>query len=137
MNKLKVVIFCIRVDSTLVVFHQVMADVNEGWFVEYVAENTDFGVACNKPSEPVVCDANRWNLLPLTAPLEACFTEQSDLTSCHLSVRIRVWNREHFWVVKEHNSNATYDTLVNANRVKRIKLDMDVINVNNTCWVLF
>ena len=68
MNVLKVVILWVRVNSAFIIFHQVVANVNESRLEECLSENANFSVTGNEASKPIVSDADRGDLLPLTAP---------------------------------------------------------------------
>lgn len=106
MDMLQVVILGIRVNSTFVVFHQVVANVHEGGIVKSVPESAHLRVTGHEACEPIVRHTNGRKFLTLAAVLEASLAEDSDLAGGHLCVRIRVGNREDLRLMEEHNSDA-------------------------------
>ena len=60
MDSIEVTLVVIWMDSALVRFLEVVADVKEFGIVEIVAEVTIFAVGCSEAGEPVVSDVDTW-----------------------------------------------------------------------------
>jgi len=132
MNAFKIAISLFRIYSTFVVFHQIVTNVKECCSFECWAESTNFGIAGNKPCKPIISYADWRDYFFLATILKTRFAKNCNLSGCHRSIRIRIWNRENFWLVQENYFYSANFPLVHAKCVQLVKLDRNVVGVYNS-----
>ena len=68
-----------------------MANMQEACTLEGVSKVTDFGITSDKTCEPIICDADGWDDLSLTAVLETSLTEDGNLLDNVRWLSIWIW----------------------------------------------
>lgn len=84
MNSVKISIMIMWMDSALVGFLQVMADMKELSVREVVTEIPILYVSCHESCEPIISNTNWWFDLFLAAILKTSFVKDSNLEN-HMS----------------------------------------------------
>jgi len=131
----KITISVVQVNSALVSFVEIVADMNEAGALEGIAIVANFSIGSGEAREPIVGDSDARNALPLAAVLEAALAKYSELLNCEgwLSIWIRRW--EDVSIVQEYDSDAIDDAFVNAQGSTTVDVNCDVVLIVDAGWV--
>lgn len=99
MESAQTTVLRVKMDSTLVGFLQVVADMQEAGSAEGVSEVAHFGISGHKTCEPIVRHANGWNTLSLAAIFKDSFSEDRNLMDNVAWLSIWIWTWEDVSVV--------------------------------------
>jgi hypothetical protein len=104
--------------------------------LEGVSEVTDLGVCWYETSEPIVCDADCWDLLSLAAILKTGLAKHCNLLDfvCWLGIRIRTW--KDISIVEEYNFHTTHLSLMDAKGEPSSDTYVHVVDVVNASRIL-
>lgn len=128
--------FRVEINSTLIGFLEVMANMQEGSSLKGITKVTDFSVSGNESSEPIICDTNCWDLLSLAHVLETSLVKGSNLLSYIVWWSVRVWTWEYVTIVQENNLDTFYNTLMDTKGHSSSNINVNIINISNSCWIL-
>ena len=132
MNAFKISISWFRIYSTFVVFHQVVANVQESCSFESRPESANFGISRYKTCEPVICYADWRDDLSFATILKTRFAKNCYLSGCRCSIRIWIRNRENFRMVQENYFHSANFSFMHTKSVKLVKLNCNIVSVRDS-----
>jgi hypothetical protein len=91
MDAIKISVAWVEVNTTFVGLLQVMANMHKGCASESVTKMSLSAICCDKSCEPIISQANGWNLASIAAVLQACLSETRDHLSGKNRSIIRIW----------------------------------------------
>lgn len=132
----EITVSVVQVNSSLVSFVEIVADMDEGGALEGIAIMTYFSISSSEASEPIIGDSDARNALPRAAVLQTALAEHSELLDREgwLGIRVRRW--EDVSVVQEYDFDAVDNALVNTQYSTTVDVDGDVVLVVDAGWVL-
>jgi predicted proteasome-type protease len=125
-----------REDSPFISGLKVVCNVEEGCSFKSSTESAYFRIGWNKAGEPIISDAHRWDHASGAAELEACLSEDRQLSYYIGTSAISIGNWENLRVVEEYDFNSADLSLVNTESVWNIELNCDVFLVLNASRIL-
>ena len=104
----------VGIKSSLVVFHEVVADVKESCAVESRSKRAILRITRDQAGKPVISDAHRRDYSTLATVFETSLAKDCELSHRSYRSNISIRRRENFCLVQENDFNSLNYTLMHS-----------------------